>query len=66
MYVIEVTTAAPLPTRFSREEDAESQEVRKIKDLRIRVLRVLKNLSYITTTKIVDIYLYLSEYYLFP
>lgn len=29
LYVIEITTAAPLPSGFSREEETESQEVSK-------------------------------------
>lgn len=30
LYVIEITTASPLPTGFSREEEAESLEVGKL------------------------------------
>lgn len=30
LYVIEITTASPLPTAFSREEEAESLEVGKL------------------------------------
>ena len=30
LYVIEITTSSPLPTGFSREEEAESLEVGKL------------------------------------
>ena len=40
LYVIEITTAAPLPTGFSREEEAESQEVGKDKNMLDRYVKI--------------------------
>lgn len=55
LYVIEITTAAPLPTGLSREEEAESQEVSK-GHARF-TLRALKILSvFESKTKVLDRY----------
>ena len=47
LYVIEITTASPLPTGFSREEEAESLEVGKLVYVTNILLKSLINLLYI-------------------